>query len=251
VRTFDKYQIPQQGARCLELGTGWVHWESTVVRLFYDARATLFDVWDNRQLGPFKAYFEGFRDVLSQDAEIPAARRDRALRLLDQVLEATSFDDVYRLLGFEYVVERSGRLTGLAQDSYDACFSYNVFEHIDEAIVAEYVRDLHRVLKPGGYCFLVIDISDHLANYDQGVSRKHYLKYSDAIWDRCFANDVQYFNRIQRGEWLRLFKQAGFELVEEHSIGQPIRVPVSKKYEHLGREDLECTSLEVVYRKVS
>src|SRR5712692_650650 len=46
----EKYSAIQAGDRLLEIGTGWVHWESTVIRLFYDVEVTLFDVWDNRHL---------------------------------------------------------------------------------------------------------------------------------------------------------------------------------------------------------
>jgi len=75
------------------------------------------------------------------------------------------------------------------------------------------------------------------------------LKYSDAVWELCFENDVQYFNRIQRGEWLRLFSQSGFELLEEESLFQPIHARISKKYENVDRKDIECTTLEMVHRK--
>jgi hypothetical protein len=40
--------IVKDGARILELGTGWLHWEAMTARLFFDVEAVLFDVWDNR-----------------------------------------------------------------------------------------------------------------------------------------------------------------------------------------------------------
>ena len=56
------------GSRLLEIGTGWVHWESTMLRLHYDVRIDLFDVWDNRQLAPYEEYVSQF-----------GKKRDRAL----------------------------------------------------------------------------------------------------------------------------------------------------------------------------
>ena len=96
---------------------------------------------------------------------------------------------------------------------------------------------------------MTIDISDHLAKYDQGVSKKNYLKYSDAIWKLCFENHVQYFNRIQRDEWLSLFSQAGFELLEEKPLFQPVPMRINKKYGKMDRKDLECTNLIIVHRR--
>ena len=33
-----------------------------------------------------------------------------------------------------------------------------------------------------------------------------YLTFSDETWIHLFENEVQYINRMQRGEWLELFK---------------------------------------------
>lgn len=246
---FEKYDIAQEGARLLELGTGWAHWESTVIRLFYNAKVILFDVWDNREFQPFKVYVSEFRDALDNEIEILSSKHKDVRGLLKKIISLNSFSELYDLLGFQYVVEPTGTLRKLEHKAYDACFSCNVFEHIDRAIISEYIKDLYCLLKPGGYSFMTIDISDHLANYDRGVCRKNYLKYSDALWELCFENDVQYFNRIQRGEWLRLFSQAGFELLEEESLFQPIHIRINTKYENLDRKDIECTTLKVVHRR--
>ena len=52
----ERYNAIKNGDRVLEVGTGWVHWEATALRLFYDVDATLFDVCDNRLLGIYKQY---------------------------------------------------------------------------------------------------------------------------------------------------------------------------------------------------
>jgi hypothetical protein len=249
VSLFRKYDIAPQGARFLELGTGWVHWESTVLRLFYDAKFTLFDVWDNRQLKAFKAYFSQFRDIFDNEVEEPPAKHEQARALLEAIISVDSFTELYDLLGFQYVVEPTGVIHKLEHEAYDACFSYNVFEHIDKAILSDYIKDLYALLKPGGYSFMHIDIADHLAYYDGAVSGKHYLKYSDEVWKRFFENDVQYFNRIQRGEWLRLFRQAGFVLLEEESQFQPVPERINEQYQNLEKKDLECTGMDLVHRR--
>lgn len=219
------------------------------LKIILQGKITLFDVWDNRQFQAYKAYVSEFCDVFDKEVEILPSKHDQAWGLLKTIVSVNSFSQLYNLLGFQYVVEPTGTLQNLEDEAYDACFSCNVFEHIDRGIVSEYTKDLYRLLKPGGYSFQAIDISDHLANYDQGVCRKNYLKYSDAVWRLCFENDVQYFNRIQRGEWLSLFSQAGFELLEEDSLFQPIHTRINKKYENLDRKNIECTMLKIVHRK--
>ncbi len=249
LHALEALDVAHQDARYLELGTGWVHWLSTVSRLLYDARFTLYDVWDNRQFRAYKVYCSELCDVFDREIEIPPMRYDQARNLLDKVASVYSFAELYDQLGFEYVVDPTGKLQGLDHKPYDACFSYDVFEHIDCTIIFEYIEKLYGLLKPGGYSIQCIDISDHLAFYSLGVCNKDYLRYSDDAWRFFFDNKIRYFNRIQRDEWLGMFHQAGFELVEERTHLQPAPSRISKKYMNLSSKDAQCISLEIVHQK--
>jgi len=50
------YNIFQDGDRIIEIGTGWVHWEAITIRLIFNIKAVLFDIWDNRQFAALKKY---------------------------------------------------------------------------------------------------------------------------------------------------------------------------------------------------
>ena len=52
----DQHSVLKPGDRIVELGTGWLHWEATVLRLFNDIEATLYDVSDNRLIGPYREW---------------------------------------------------------------------------------------------------------------------------------------------------------------------------------------------------
>ena len=102
----------RSGDRLLEIGTGWVHWEATIIRLFYDVEITLFDMWDNRQLEAYKRYFRLFEEVMDRELGLDAARSDRAHRLLQVIAKANSFEEIYSAFGFRYVIlTRRGRLS--------------------------------------------------------------------------------------------------------------------------------------------
>ena len=95
-----------------------------------------------------------------------------------------------------------------------------------------------------------IDIEDHLSHYDRKTSKKMYLTFSERTWTHLFENKVQYINRLQRGEWLELFKTAGFELVDEDSWNVDLgRLRVARRYANMDRHDLECAVLRVLFRK--
>ncbi len=248
----EKYQIAQPGNRLLEIGTGWIHWDATVIRLFYDVSITLFDIWDNRQLAAYKRSLAAFDALVEKEFLLDEAQCERVHGLLQAILKAPSFDEIYNLLGFEYVVDPSGVLKLFQNDAFDALFSCNVLEHVDRTILPEFVRDFHRTLKPGGYSIHQIDPGDHLAYYDPGVSFKNYLRYSDRVWRSFFENEVQYFNRVQSSEWLQLFREAGFTLVDEELISVDIsNLKIDDEYQNLSQLDLACIGMRVIHRKAN
>jgi cyclopropane fatty-acyl-phospholipid synthase-like methyltransferase len=245
-----KHSGIQNGDKLLEIGTGWLHWESTIIRLFYEVEITLFDVWDNRQLGAYKQYFGQLEEVIDKELDMDSIQHKRAHDLLRVISQASSFDDIYKWLGFRYVINPSGTLKQFQDESFAVIFSSNVLEHIEISTLPEFVHDFHRLLNPGGYSFHQIDLGDHLAYYDKGVSLKNYLRYPNKVWKRYFENDIQYFNLVQRPAWLTFFQKAGFEALEEESVLIDISlIKVDRSYCHMSEQDLQCRTLRVVHRK--
>ncbi len=118
-----KHGIVRDGDRVLELGTGWLHWEALTLRLFYDIEAVLFDVWDNRQLGGLKNYVRQLGLMLDDGFDLSASELKRARFLIEAILRVESFDELYKLLGFEYVVESCGSLSQFPHNSFQLVVS--------------------------------------------------------------------------------------------------------------------------------
>ncbi len=252
LRTVRQFDAIHDGDTLLELGTGWVHWESTFIRLFYDTRALLFDVWDNRQLSAFRKYFSDLDNIIDKEMEIRPDEHERVHALLRAVSSVTSFTELYELIGSKHVINPRGTLDCFPDKSFNAIFSCSVLEHVKKDALSQYIRDFYRVLKPGGYSIHTIDIGDHLSYYDAHIPPKYYLRYSDSAWKHWFENEIQYINRVQRSEWLDLFAQAGLEVVGIEEI--PVREAVSanwvaSQFRNLDSRDLQCKTLNVVHRK--
>ncbi len=239
----------RDGDRILELGTGWMHWEAFALRLFYDVQGVLYDVWDNRQLEGMKNYFGQLAPMLEDGFGLSEEQIVRARGRIRQIQEARSFEELYEIFGFEYVVEPSGSLERFQDGSFDVVVSAGVLEHVDRAAIPNLLAGLRRVLKPGGWAVHSIDTSDHLSHYDASVNKKYYLGYSETRWKVLCENVVQYINRVQRGEWLEYFQQSGLELVEEDSRRVDISaVKIAERYRSMDLDDLACTVLRVVLR---
>ncbi len=246
----ERHYTIQKGNRLLEIGTGWMHWESMIIRLFYDVEITMFDVWDNRYFGAYKQYFRQFEGIIVTEISMDQTQYKRVHKLLQAISKASSFDEIYNLFELQYVINPSGTLNNFQDESFSVIFSCDVLEHIDRSLLPEFIQDFHRLLKPGGYSLHKIDLIDHLYYYDTSASVKNYLRYPDKVWKRYFENSVQYINRVQRPEWLDFFHKAGLELVEEQPIFADLgTIKVDKGYETLSRQDLQCVTLTVVHRK--
>lgn len=246
-----KHNAIKPGYRLLELGTGWLHWESTILRLFYDVEVYLFDVWDNRQFPAFQQYFRDFAAVVDSTIPMTNAEKERVHGLLDKLQKTTSFEEVYALLGHKYIVNPKGTLEQFPDNYFDLAFSCSVLEHVEEQIIPVFMQGSYRVLKPGALAIHLVDLGDHLTLYDSTMTyNKNYLRYSDTVWRLFFQNDVQYFNRIQRPQWKRYFSDAGFQLVEERAELIDLNgVKISETFSQFDRSDLTCLTLKVVHRK--
>lgn len=250
LRLAREHGIVKDGDRILEPGTGWLHWEALTLRLFFDVEAVLFDVWDNRQLGGMKNYLRQLGPTLNEGYGLSAAELKRAHSLIQAVLKVGSFAELYKLLGFEYLVESSGSLAMFQDNSFQLVVSGGVLEHVKREALPTLIRETHRILKPGGWAVHSIDTSDHLSHYDSTVCKKMYLSYSESAWRRCWENEVQYINRVQRGEWLDLFKSNGFELIEKEDRQVDIsKLKLAERYRQMEKTDLECTVLRLALRK--
>ena len=250
VELCDRHAALRPGDRVLELGTGWLHWEATVLRLFFDVRVTLFDVWDNRLFSTYLDWVARFGEHLTDPAwsDLDPSRLVHARELVERIGRVGSFDELYALLGFTYVLEPHGRLEGLDR-AYALVVSADVMEHIPAADLPTCLAACHDRLVPGGYAIHQIDLVDHFHYFDPTTSPKHHFRYDDRAWRRWFDSDVQYVNRVQPPTWRQLFADAGFRTVEEQRISRPLGpVPRAPEFADLDTDDVDCLQLVTVHR---
>ncbi|HEY1125174.1 MAG TPA: methyltransferase domain-containing protein [Sphingobium sp.] len=239
------------GHQLMELGTGWVHWESLFTRLFYDVKVTLFDVWDNRQFPGFLGFASELRLQLRNQVDRPGDQIDRAEALLDRILACTSFDDVYKLLGFNYIIDPTGSLKAVPDGSIDLVISSDVMEHVPRGSIATLIQDFRRVLKPGARVAQQIVEKDHLTIYAPAAHPKAYLRYDERTWRRWFENDVQYVNRLQHSDFLRAFREAGMIVVDECVVAtcDSSEIKIAPEFVHYDKADLDAIVTRIIAQK--
>jgi SAM-dependent methyltransferase len=253
LRMVKKHNLLRGGERILELGTGWLHWEALTLRLFWDFTGALFDVWDNRQLGGLKNYFGQLEPMLA-DARfgLTAAEVARGRERIREIGRMNSFEELYRHFGFQYDVHSAGSLAKYKDEEFDLVISGGVLEHVHRDALPTAIRETWRIIKPDGWALHSIDTSDHLSHYDQGESKKKYLGCPEGTWKIWFENEVQYINRLQRGEWHSLFQSSGFSVIDEDVRRVDITsIKLAPRYQRMSAQDLDCTVVRLALRKLA
>ena len=75
----------------------------------------------------------------------------------------------------------------------------------------------------------------------------NYLRYSDTTWKIFFENEVQYFNRLLMADWLNIFGQVGFVLMEKiPNITNINSLKIHPKYQQYTKEDLSCSNFNKI-----
>jgi len=120
--------------------------------------------------------------------------------------------------GIEYRAPVDASATGLAAGSIDCVTSTSTLEHIPAADIPAILAECRRLLRPGGLLTAWIDYKDHYASFDRSVGPYNFLRYSDAKWNRLYSPSMHYQNRLRHDDYVRLFEEAAFELVEVREI---------------------------------
>jgi hypothetical protein len=93
----------------------------------------------------------------------------------------------------------------------DCTCSNEVLEHVPVDQLPSLLQGLRKATR---YLTIhSIDYSDHYARSDSNLSRFNFLRYSDAQWSR-YNSRFQFVNRLRHSDYLSLFLEAGFTIVE-------------------------------------
>lgn len=123
---------------------------------------------------------------------------------------ATSLNGVLDACRAEYLTHGISSLRQIPAGSIDFAWSHSVLEHVRKKDFEPLLKELKRVLKPGALSSHNIDFQDHL---DCALNN---LRFSEKLWESpFFVNSGFYTNRIPAVAMHRMFKDAGFQIVQE------------------------------------
>jgi SAM-dependent methyltransferase len=198
-----------EGARVLEIGSGWIPVAPLVYRLAGAREVILSDQHHLLHPHAVQAAVTFLRARAGRLAADLGVSPERIAEVLDVPLEGGA-DAMLAALGLDYIVPLSAEtLTG----RIDLAYSHTVLEHIPPAALAEIFALVRARLAEGGLFCNGIDNSDHRRCYDADLPIVDFLRYSDRAWRMQCINPQDYTNRLRHSDYVTLLEEAGFDLL--------------------------------------
>jgi len=137
--------------------------------------------------------------------------------------EAKTLESILQACGAFYATNGLESLRSLPDGSIRFAWSSAVLEHVPRAGFRPLLRELRRVLQPGGVSSHSVDFRDHLG---EGLN---HLRFSARTWESPrVARSGFYTNRIGFAAMQTLFQEAGF-LVEAREVHRWPALPTPRR----------------------
>ena len=141
------------------------------------------------------------------------------------------------------------RHTSLASGSVDLILSTSAFEHFTPLRLGLILEECRRIIAPQGVMVHDINMGDHYARYDPGITPYNYLRYTRFQWG-WFNNPLFFQNRLRASDYRALLAAASFHIVAEETTGEDPAaldsVPLAPEFQAYPREDLLPTETWLV-----
>lgn len=231
--------LPLEGAVVVEVGTGW---DALPTLLLSRRGAEVIHTYD---------HLPHLRLSMMQAAAAAMAPGTSG-GPLPSPAEDTTLDEFLRAARIDYHAPADATDTGLPDASVDLYYSFAVLANCPAPVVAGFVAEARRVLRPGGLFYALIGEGDPYESHSG--SKVNMLKYPDWQWKLMAQNDVTYHNRLRERDYLDLLTNQGAEVVHIRShvrqsdVDLVRRMKVDEKFNGYSAEELAVWRTELICR---
>lgn len=205
--------------------------------------------WRGLELGPGDGLYSGLyakvfgasQFVMIDDGNYANLNLDNYTQLLKNLASVSSNNtnnnnpprlvDILKSLDVHYYTNGLESIKNLPDSYYEFLFSNAVLEHVRRGDFQTLVKEMWRILKPGGIASHVIDFRDHLSG---GLNN---LRFSRKIWESNWfaAGSGFYTNRYGFSELIDIFSRVGFVTEIRYQRKWPLApIAFSKVHSDLG-----------------
>ncbi|WP_197441659.1 class I SAM-dependent methyltransferase [Thalassoglobus polymorphus] len=265
-RAFELVQLVQEsersveGARVLEVGTGWRPLVPFVFSLAGAEQVHTIDVnpWLTHAyaIETWTALQPRLEEIAAE-VNCPIADVEQRYHSVDA--HAQSLPKFLEQLNITYCYPGDARSTGLESESVDLIVSSNVLEHIPLDLQTDIHKESHRILKSDGISAHRFNPQDHYSTVDSSITHANFLSMSAEEWNWYGGSGLAYHNRLRSRDYREMFEQAGFALpvcrerIDQRSLAaiQSGTLVVHDEFSKYTPEELSVDYMWVVAEKQS
>lgn len=235
------------GLRAFEFGAGYdllgpmVRWSAGV-----DAQ-TLIDLRPVLRLALVNDTLRKFHDwhaELEAAAELPLRRPSAE--------PVTGLAELEERFGIRYEAPCDATATGLPDASFELVTSTWTLEHIPPGEIVRILREMRRLLTPGGIVSCLVDLKDHFSYFEPSLSPYSFLRFSDRAFSIVNPR-LQWQSRLRAPEYRALAEAAGFEVlleIDEPGVPEDLAVlremQVARRFRSFSLEELAARTVHLV-----
>ena len=251
-----RFGLKLQGAQVLEVGTGWVPTLPVGLHLL-GAEVHSFDHERHLRQSNLRRLLDIYPRLLpTLAANGQAAFLNSRLAAL-RAGEEESVVNWLNKSGIHYHAPADAARTSLPSSTLDLFFSVAVLEHVSEQVIRAILQEALRTLKPDGLSYHHIGLHDHYADFDPHITYVNFLKYGDFAWKILGQNRIQFHNRLRCSDFLNIFRESGFEVLEysskvdNASLQALSRMRLNKRFRGYETSDLATYTMTICCRKAN
>ncbi|MFM7183049.1 MAG: methyltransferase domain-containing protein [Verrucomicrobiales bacterium] len=195
--------------RHVDFGAGW----HPTIPIYYAMQGmrgqVLLDLFPVLRLSSFREA-ESLVAEISKDWHVPPLP---LASLPEAPASGAGLEELLRAYGIEYHApymewaEKAGEMADLVTSS-------QVLLHIEQPILDDCMKIIHRLMKPGSYFMAETHLFDIHANSDSSISRYNHLRFSKEYWDNKANSRLMWYNRLKARDYREVLERAGFEIAD-------------------------------------
>jgi SAM-dependent methyltransferase len=242
------------GANVIEIGTGWYPTLPICFSLVGAKRVLTYDISRHMDAGLTFRMLAALEPHLNSIAEAGGRRPEDTRARYQELLQAKDLKGLLDRAGVEYCAPADTRATGTPANSADLVYSNSVLEHVPKQVIQSLMKEIMRMLRPGGLTLHNVGCNDHYAFVDRRISFVNYLRYSEARWSR-WNNRLQYQNRLRAPEFLEMAAEAGLEVIYKQVAVRPgtrealAKFKVAPEFQRFSMEHMAITTVDFIAKK--
>ncbi|MBE2193976.1 MAG: class I SAM-dependent methyltransferase [Anaerolinea sp.] len=214
-----------QDRNTVEIGSGWV----PVVPMFYwlHGQRSCITLDVSRLLKP-ALVLDAAKQLSTLSPSLLALSNtsnqtslvEKQAELRSRIDNEQSVNTLLKYCQIDYRAPVNTSRTELPSESVEAVYSNTVLEHVPLPTLETLIAEMHRILRPGGITFHLINPADHFSYSDSSISTINFLRFSERDFAK-YNSDFIFQNRLRPFQYRKLFEKQGFTVQLMEVIGNP------------------------------